>query len=220
MWKTTRYIYIITCLANGKKYVGRTIRPEERFRAHLSSLKSGKHSNEALQADFNIYGEDAFDIELLGEDTMENGKSDEAKWMEYFKTYDEEYGYNSKDTAMNQVRKANGLSYRAQPKEPREFYPRSEADQINIKILRNERYERICKLYNDGHTVRTIAESEGCSYQAVGQIISKCKAKTDRSERAKLAIENEKLKRQMNKVIKFVTEQHGEEFITKLLDET
>lgn len=116
MWSNTKFIYIITCSANDKKYVGRTRLPERRKKMHFDSLKAGKHRNKMMQNDFNEFGEKAFAFEVIGKDTRENGRSDEFKWMECLKTYDPAHGYNDRDPAMNPVRRENGLPYRTQPK--------------------------------------------------------------------------------------------------------
>lgn len=61
------FIYIITCKENNKKYVGMTTDFARRRWQHLNNLRSNRHQNTLLQADFNKYGEDAFIFEVLKE---------------------------------------------------------------------------------------------------------------------------------------------------------
>lgn len=58
-------IYIIKCLENGKCYVGQTKNLQRRLREHLYSLRKNTARNSYLQADYNKYGIDAFDYEIL-----------------------------------------------------------------------------------------------------------------------------------------------------------
>lgn len=59
------YVYQIRCTANGKLYIGSTIDPENRIRAHWKSLKRGNHHSIKLQRAYNKYGRDAFVFEIL-----------------------------------------------------------------------------------------------------------------------------------------------------------
>lgn len=100
------YIYKIECLANGKKYIGRTeIRhAEQRRRAHLSALRNNNHRMEDMQADFNKYGEEGFEFEIIEaccrerneyEDCVDGNR--EKAWMSFYQSYKREFGYNYRD---------------------------------------------------------------------------------------------------------------------------
>lgn len=90
-----RYLYKITCIANGKSYIGRSTQPQIRIQNHYVSLSNGKHKVELFQKDFDLYGGKNFTVEIIGEDNFENHS--ERKMQELFKTYDPQYGYNYKD---------------------------------------------------------------------------------------------------------------------------
>lgn len=92
-----QYIYLLKNNMTNRIYVGRTSRPELRFRQHISALKSNRHTNELMQQDFNMYGVDSFSMEIVeqSESFVRTGR--EGKWMLKLKTYDERYGYNYKD---------------------------------------------------------------------------------------------------------------------------
>lgn len=49
-------IYIITCLSNGKSYIGQSFHAMYRCRTHFAMLKGNKHKNRCLQNSFNKYG--------------------------------------------------------------------------------------------------------------------------------------------------------------------
>lgn len=54
------WIYAITCRANGRIYVGYTLRGTYRINDHFGWLRRGKHHNAELQADYDKFGRDAF----------------------------------------------------------------------------------------------------------------------------------------------------------------
>lgn len=58
-------IYKIVNTANGKFYIGSSVRVESRILKHLSFLRRGNHNNRHLQSAFALYGEGAFDFMLL-----------------------------------------------------------------------------------------------------------------------------------------------------------
>lgn len=58
-------IYKITNTQTGKVYIGSSIEMSSRFKQHYENLKMGKHHNEKLQNDYNIYGESYFKFETL-----------------------------------------------------------------------------------------------------------------------------------------------------------
>lgn len=60
-------VYQIVNSQNGRIYVGETMRGELRWRDHLSYLRCGNHSNSNLQADFNKFGEEAFEWSTIKE---------------------------------------------------------------------------------------------------------------------------------------------------------
>lgn len=86
-------IYKITNLNNGKIYIGSSKDIKQRFRKHLSELRSGKHSNYHLQAAWDKYGEDNFVFEII-EEREENIRILEAKFIEQTNCLNREFGYN------------------------------------------------------------------------------------------------------------------------------
>lgn len=107
-------VYVLTYLPTGKKYVGRTSNLKNRIGQHLSCLKYGHHNSAELQDDYNQYGggKDAFRVEVVGKYQWHVGRVEtdlEFLVMTALHTYDEKYGYNTHDCAMQKLRKAEGL---------------------------------------------------------------------------------------------------------------
>jgi predicted GIY-YIG superfamily endonuclease len=60
-------VYEIINTINNKLYVGQTTRGKIRWMQHLSNLRGGYHENPNLQADFNQYGQGAFEWRIIKE---------------------------------------------------------------------------------------------------------------------------------------------------------
>ena len=58
-------IYKITNKINGRIYIGSAKEFKERWKRHASSLKTNKHNNRFLQADYNKCGAEAFVFEII-----------------------------------------------------------------------------------------------------------------------------------------------------------
>jgi hypothetical protein len=100
--------YYILNLVNHRIYVGRTTDMPFRLHTHLTLLRSKRHHSSALQTDWNIYGESAFEFGLLIEGCYTNdanrmhnryrfGKEQETYEDIFVRTYqsdDPRYGYN------------------------------------------------------------------------------------------------------------------------------
>ena len=88
-------VYMIKCLINGKVYIGKSNDVKRRWREHKSRLKRNNHENEKLQYDWNKYGEDNFKFKLIENyDNEEFGIELEKKYINKYKSYDLNFGYN------------------------------------------------------------------------------------------------------------------------------
>lgn len=88
------YIYKIENLINHKIYIGLTNNIARRRTRHFSDLKRNVHDNHFLQKEYNIYGKESFDFNIVfnGDCTEEEIGNKE---QEYIKQYDSYYnGYN------------------------------------------------------------------------------------------------------------------------------
>lgn len=91
-------IYAIRCKTNGRMYIGRTRQLlEERVKAHLTLLRSGKHTNKLMQEDYKKYGEDNFQCYELETGLTFEDRNKECFYMDKYKTCNNKYGYNTRD---------------------------------------------------------------------------------------------------------------------------
>lgn len=111
----TGYVYVLTHIYTGKKYVGKTIDPEKRVLDHMSALRRGVHPNKAMQADFDKYHGD-YRLAIVEEAFGHKAYRAEKKWMRKLMTYDERYGYNFNDPAMINTRIKNHMPVKAEYK--------------------------------------------------------------------------------------------------------
>ena len=91
------YIYLLRNKVTNRVYVGRTKHKELRFRQHINALSGSRHPNELMQEDFNLYGKESFEYEIVGEQENLRDESIEEKFIWKNKSYDKRYGYNYKD---------------------------------------------------------------------------------------------------------------------------
>ena len=96
-------IYKITCLTNGKVYVGSACSTDPRkskrgFRGrwyqHLQHLNKSTHRNHYLQSCWNKYGEKNFSFEILELCDKANAKEKEEFWISAYKADNNEFGFN------------------------------------------------------------------------------------------------------------------------------
>ena len=58
-------IYRIQNKLNKRNYIGSSINLDSRISSHFSLLKKGKHFNSDFQDDFNLYGIESFEVDIL-----------------------------------------------------------------------------------------------------------------------------------------------------------
>lgn len=89
-------VYALQHNVTKRIYIGSTQRGQWRIHDHIRYLRQGKHKNELMQEDYNKYGEDYsfYQLDVIPT-TYERYR--EYFWMNYFNTYDPEFGYNNKD---------------------------------------------------------------------------------------------------------------------------
>lgn len=88
-------IYIIKNLVNNKIYIGSAVDIDRRWRKHKTQLNKRKHHSKHLQAAWNIYGKQSFKFEILEEvSNPEHLLAYEQVYLDYYKSYEENNGYN------------------------------------------------------------------------------------------------------------------------------
>lgn len=88
-------VYLITCIPEGKKYVGKTCQTSHaRWRQHRTEARIGRKDTPLLRA-IRKHGPDAFTIEDLGEcDSQTKLNAKERRWIKELGTDDPAKGYN------------------------------------------------------------------------------------------------------------------------------
>lgn len=81
------YIYSITNILNGKKYIGQSSDPDKRYKAHLTNS-----SNSELKEDIKVHGSSLFEFEIL--DETEDPIDINYKEISYIEDFDPSKLYN------------------------------------------------------------------------------------------------------------------------------
>lgn len=92
-------IYMILCSANGKIYIGSSTDLRARFYSHRHRLNNNKHKAEHLQNAYNLYGADTFTFVVLEHCPVEDIVNYEQKFIDEFKPYKREIGFNTRKVA-------------------------------------------------------------------------------------------------------------------------
>jgi group I intron endonuclease len=107
-------IYKITNVKNGKVYIGSAQNIHRRWKEHLRTLSNGTHHCKYLQNAFNKYGEKFFILSTkeLIEDSSKHIEREQF-WMDYYKSYNPKYGYNTRIKAESNL----GVKYSEETKQ-------------------------------------------------------------------------------------------------------
>jgi group I intron endonuclease len=95
----TSGIYCIRNVISGKRYIGSAISVSYRWHGHKSDLRRNKHHSPHLQCAWSQYGENNFEWTILEECSVEMLTIREQAWMNYYHSYDGNFGYNICPTA-------------------------------------------------------------------------------------------------------------------------
>lgn len=90
----TSGIYKITCMANGKIYVGSSENLRRRWNEHQYRLKNNTHSNQYLQNAWDKYGQESFIFEVVELTTLTMTLEREQYWLDELKSYNKQIGFN------------------------------------------------------------------------------------------------------------------------------
>lgn len=95
----TASVYIIQNKTNNKIYVGKSKDPEKRWRRHKTIANGGKEKHKShyslIHSAIDKYGFDNFTFYVIEVfDTNQDALEGEQFWIEYFRSWIKEYGYN------------------------------------------------------------------------------------------------------------------------------
>ena len=92
------YIYEIYNDVTQKKYIGLTKNIKKRIEAHMTNLRTKKHTAEGIVEDVVKYGISHFSFRIIDfAENKEVGQKKERRYIERFNTYVPEFGYNGND---------------------------------------------------------------------------------------------------------------------------
>src|SRR5258708_1253606 len=80
-------IYKVTCIGNGRFYIGSAVNLQQRKRQHFSDLRLNKHGNRHVQRAWNKYGEQAFTFEVLEQVLPISLLAREQYWLNKLKPF-------------------------------------------------------------------------------------------------------------------------------------
>lgn len=86
-------IYQIYNPINNKRYIGSSINVERRLKEHLRNLEKNRHCNDHLQSAYNKY-KDVLQFQFLEECEPDECLIFEQYYLDYYKSYIREFGYN------------------------------------------------------------------------------------------------------------------------------
>ena len=87
-------IYIVENTKTRQNYIGRSVRPRARLKAHFWNLRAGCHNNPHLQASFDKYGEAAFRGRVLLVCAKEHLPMYEQRAIVAYRSAEREFGFN------------------------------------------------------------------------------------------------------------------------------
>lgn len=124
-------VYCWLCRATGKMYIGSSVDTLSRERQHRAMLNAGRHHSKKLQTDWDRYGEDEFEFDLINPYVCpEDIRDEEARYIQLYDTY--KTGYN--ETTMT----GHGTTI---PPEVREKMSRAAKAAGKDEVLRRKRSE-------------------------------------------------------------------------------
>ena len=102
LWETG--VYGILNISNGHMYIGSTSSRfgfRHRFRRHTVGLRNGNHHSRFLQRAWDKYGQDSFEFTILERCAPARCLIAEQMWLDLFRTYQADQGYNLAKIAGN-----------------------------------------------------------------------------------------------------------------------
>ena len=177
-------IYKITNKQNGKIYIGSAYNLPNRISTHKSRLKKNKHRNKHLQSAFNLYGEEAFEFEVL--EFVQNRElilEREQFYLDFYVAYDREVGYNIAKVAGNTAGVIPSLETRRKMSESAKNRPKRTMPEHQKKILSEKfsgvgqkldwkQVKEIREIYANGEMTQSeIADKFGIFQTTVSEII-------------------------------------------------
>lgn len=163
-------IYVIINLKNNKRYIGSSFNISKRLYEHKRLLRKGEHGNTHLQNAWNKYGEDGFSFDVLETISLDKSITNrelrdlETFYIEQFKTYIPEFGYNiipggigtinytiSQETK-DKISKSNKGKI-----PPNKGVPMSDEQKLLLREIKTQKYGKSVDVYDKyGNFIETV----------------------------------------------------------------
>jgi group I intron endonuclease len=95
----TTGIYAIINKDSLKVYIGSSVEIEKRIQKHFWKLNKGIHHSSHLQRSYSKYGRQRFEVMILEETSKDLLVQRDQYWLEKYKSYICDYGYNNRKVA-------------------------------------------------------------------------------------------------------------------------
>lgn len=128
-------VYKITCLSNGRFYIGSSKNLYQRYIEHRSKLRKNKHHNKELQSDYNTYNINNFKFEVIEYCYEDIRKDREQMYLTLYKDDDRMYNKSTNAYANNYVDdKTKQKLSEAMKGEKNHFYGKHHTDEAKRKM--------------------------------------------------------------------------------------
>lgn len=146
----TSGIYMITCTANGRIYIGSSRNLHKRIEAHKWRLKSHTHKNRHLQRAYDKYGETAFEYQVIEFVMPWMIIEREQYWIDKYKPFGDQ-GFNIMPRADGSHHSPESIKLQSESMKGRKLSPEHKA-KLHAKLIGNQ-YTKGKKLppFTDDH---------------------------------------------------------------------
>jgi group I intron endonuclease len=128
-------IYLIQNIINKKVYVGSSVNIERRWKKHKALLRNDKHHSLHLQNAWNKFGEENFKFIILETvKVLSHLLAVEQVFLDYYKSYEKEFGYNYCKTAGSPLGMKLSKEHRRKLSEANKGKKHSEETKEKIRI--------------------------------------------------------------------------------------
>ena len=142
------FLYSITCKANNKVYIGVCSWYAQRIGKHKYDLRRNSHANYFMQEDYNLFGEDSFDFDIIQSyDYKKDAEIIEKYYTDNIFGLNKDYCYNIISGGGNIAYQIRGL-YKTKLENDLEFKKKISASissRMKGVVLSNETKDKIRK---------------------------------------------------------------------------
>ena len=158
-------IYLIKNIVNNKVYVGSAVNVDKRWSQHKNHLKRGKHHSCHLQSAWDKYGEQTFTFDILElVSNPEHLLAYEQVYLDYYKSYENDRGYNICKVAGSQFGMKRSEEARRKMSEAHTGLKRSE------ETKKKKREAQKCRIFSEETKLKIGEASKNRSEEAKKKI--------------------------------------------------